>query len=248
MRASWETLHAALVRSVTKLKADTRFKQAAKDHSELSRFGSPDALTAYLATKEGDLDQKDRIYAVLVRAAQSRSDWSDLAIPLLWLGLWPGLDAIYRHRLRDFVGRVDDLVTEITIIFIATVKRIDLGGVNRLAATLVWNVERDLRDRLKRRWAEDARTAKTEALDASVPDGQPQIDDRDLPVDANDCVAVRKWLTGIVQGEADLVIGVVLYGFDLHELADELGIAHDAARKRFQRAINRMRGHTGQKC
>jgi len=235
------------VKSVTTLKADVRFRQAAKDHSELSRFGSPDALTAYLATKDGDLDEKDGIYAILVHAAQSRSDWSELATALLWLGLWPGLDAIYRHRLQDFVGRVDDLVTDITIIFTATVRRIDLAGVNRLAATLVWNVKRDVGEKLKRRWEDDARTADTEALDANLPGGQPQIDDRELPVDANDFVAVKQWLTGIVQGEADLVIGVVLYGFDLHELADGLGIAHDAARKRFQRAIKRMREHAGKK-
>jgi DNA-directed RNA polymerase specialized sigma24 family protein len=67
--------------------------------------------------------------------------------------------------------------------------------------------------------------------------------DRELPVDAADLIAVRTWLAALVQGDADLVIGAALLGFDLHELADELGIGHEAARKRIQRAIRRIRRH-----
>ena len=147
--------------------------------------------------------------------------------------------------MRDFLGQPDELVTEISFIFTTTVGRIDLTGVSRLAATLTWNVERDVRDALKRRWAHEARVVDVDDPTATGPDPhlqtEPSIDDRELPVDANDLGAVREWLTGIVQGDADLVIGAALYGFDLHELADELGISHEAARKRFQRAIKRIR-------
>jgi len=256
MRARWEGLHAALLRSVTTLKADTQFRQAATVHRELSRFASPDALTAFLNTKVGKgddrqriYDEKDRIYSVLVHAVQAHSDWRELATALVWLGLWPGLDAIYGHRLRDFAGRPDELVTEISFIVTTTVARIDLSGVNRLAATLVLNVERDVRDALKRRWADEARVVDVDDPVATGPDehleSKPMIDDRELPVDAADLPAVRAWLTDIVHGDADLVIGAALYGFDLHELADELGIGHEAARKRFQRAIKRIRERLG---
>ena len=256
MRARWEGLHAALLRSVTTLKADTQFRQAATVHGELSRFASPDALTAFLNTKVGKgddrqriYDEKDRIYSVLVRAVQAHSDWRELATALVWLGLWPGLDAIYGHRLRDFVGQPDELVADISFVVTTTVERIDLAGVNRLAATLVLNVERDVRDALKRRWAHEARVVDVDDPAATGPDphlqADPTIDDRELPVDANNLPAVREWLAGIVQGDADLVIGAALYGFDLHELADELGIGHEAARKRFQRAIKRIRERLG---
>jgi hypothetical protein len=240
MRARWMALHESLVRSITTLKADQQFKTAGKVEKVLERFDA-DTLVAHLTAKAGDRDEKDRIYGALVRAVQSRSDWADLATALLWLGLWPGLDAIYGHRLRDFIGRPDELVTEISFIFTTTVGRIDLAGVNRLAATLIWNVERDVREGLKRGWADGARTADITAIEDDLRDEKPALDDRELPVDANDLPAVREWLTGIVQGDADLVIGAALYGFDLHELADELGISHEAARKRFQRAIKRIR-------
>jgi len=253
MRARWEGLHAALLCSVTTLKADRKFKQVAKVHSELRRFQSADALTSFLnanvdSTDEGRLalDEKDRIYAFLVGAVQSRPDWRELATAILWLGLWPGLDAIYRHRLRDFVGRIDELVTEISFVFTSTIGRIDRSGVNRLASTLIRNVERDIREGVKQRWADGA---QIDDIDLLENDGhlqtKPAIENRELPVDAADPVAVRSWLFGIVRDDADLVIGVALFGFDLHELADGLGIAHDAARKRFQRAIGRIRVRVG---
>lgn len=251
MRARWLALHESLVRSITTLKADQQFKAACNVEQDLERFDAADALVAYLNTKGGDLDEKDRIYAVLVRAVQARSDWSDLAIALLWLGLWPGLDAVYGHRLRDFVGRPDELVAEVSFIFTTTVARIDLSGVSRLASTLVRNIERDVREGLKRRWSEQTRMV--DVADPAAAESDPNlrtkrlIDDRELPVNASDLPAVREWLTSIVQGDADLVIGAALYGFDLHELADELGIGHEAARKRFQRAIKRIRERLGGK-
>jgi DNA-directed RNA polymerase specialized sigma24 family protein len=104
---------------------------------------------------------------------------------------------------------------------------------------------RDIRAALERRWAHEARVVDVDDPAATGPAPQlqtdPTIDDRELPVDANSLRAVREWLAGIVPGDADLVIGAALYGFDLHELADELGIGHEAARKRFQRAIRRIR-------
>lgn len=253
MRARWEGLHAALLCSVTTLKADRKFKQVAKTHGELKRFQSADALTAFLnanvdCTDDGRraLDEKDRIYVILVGAVQSQSDWTELAMAILWLGLWPGLDAIYRHRLHDFVGRIDELVTEISFVFTSTIGRIDLSGVKRLASTLIKNVDRDVYEGVKRRWADGAQTDDIELLEN---DGnlqtKPATEDRALPIDAADPVAVRSWLFGIVRDDADLVIGVALFGFDLHELADKLGITHEAARKRFQRAMKRIRERVG---
>jgi len=178
---------------------------------------------------------------------QSRSEWAELSTAVLWLGLWPGLDAIYSHRLRDFLGQPDELVTELSFIFTTTVARIELAGVNRLAATLVRNVERDVREGLKRRWSTDARQTDVVGLEDDLRIEEPPLDDRALPIDANDLAAVRRWLGSIVPDDADLVIGAVLYGFDLHELADELGIGHAAARKRFQRAIERIGKHPSTK-
>jgi RNA polymerase sigma-70 factor (ECF subfamily) len=238
-------LRQGLARSITTLRADRQFTVASEAEEALQRFDTADVLVAYLTTTGGDLDKKDRIYLALVRAVQVQAEWRELATALLWLGLWPGLDAIHGRRLRDFMGRPDELVAEISFIFTTTVSRIDLGGVNRLAATLVLNVERDVRGALKRRWADEARVLDVDDRAATGLhehlETRPTVDERELPVDADDLLAVRTWLVDTVHGDADLVIGAVLYGFDLHEFADMLGIGHEAARKRFQRAIKRIR-------
>lgn len=245
MRACWEALHESLVRSATTLKADQQFKASVQIHAALARFEHPDSLVSHLTTRGGNLDEKDRIYEILVRAVQSRADWVDLATALLWLGLWPGLDAIYRYRLRDFIKKPEELVSEISFIFTTTVERIDLAGVRRLASTLVRNVERDVREGLKRRWADEGRSSDVTEHENDLTDGRPRLDDRELPVDPDNMSALREWLAGIVGDDADLVIGATLYGFDQHELADRLGISHEAARKRFQRTIKQLRERLG---
>jgi RNA polymerase sigma-70 factor (ECF subfamily) len=240
-------LHRSLVRSITTLKADLQFKAASQREEALRRFVAADALVAYLTNRDGDRDEKDRIYAALVRAVQAGTEWRDLAAALVWLGLWPGLDAIYGRRQRDFSGRTDELVTEISFILTKAIARLNLAGVNRVAATLVLNVDRHLVEALKRRWADAKCLVVLDDLTAMrhLESSRWRLTsaDRELPVDAADLIAVRTWLAALVQGDADLVIGAALLGFDLHELADELGIGHEAARKRIQRAIRRIRRH-----
>jgi DNA-directed RNA polymerase specialized sigma24 family protein len=247
MRARWKALRESFVRSITTLKADRQFKAAAEGNRALQRFEDPEALLGYLPSQNGDLDEKDQIYEALVRGVQSPAEWSEVATSLLWLGLWPGLDAIYGRQLRDFANRPDELVEDISFLFTTTVARIDLAGVSRLASTLIRNVERDLRDGLKRRRNEERCVDELGTLADVLPDGEASIADRDLPVDARDLEAVKDWLTTIVGADADLVIGAALLGFDLHELAVKLGISHETARKRFQRAILKLKGQLSKK-
>jgi RNA polymerase sigma-70 factor (ECF subfamily) len=157
MRAGWEALHASLKASVMTLKANQQMKEVGASHAVLARFDCPEAPVAYLTEKGGDLDEKDAIYATLVTAVQSAPSWADLAQALLWLGLWPGLDAVYRRRLRHFLENPEHLVGDVSSVFTTLIRRIDLGGVRRLAATLVRNVDRDVGEQLRRRWADDAR-------------------------------------------------------------------------------------------
>lgn len=97
MRASWEALHVGLNRCVRSLRSDQAFQQVKERHPVFARFDEPQHLIAHLTSKAGDLDVKDRLLGVLVTLAQQR-EHHELASTLLWLGLWPGLDAIYRRR------------------------------------------------------------------------------------------------------------------------------------------------------
>ena len=247
MRACWEALHASFVRSVSSLKAEQQFKAMGKSLPALASFEGTGALIAHLTTRSGDLDVKDQLYEVLIEAVQSRSDWAELATGLLWLGLWPGLDAIFRQRLRGFVELREDLVAEISFVFTTMIARIDLSGVQRVASTLVLNVEREVRECLTRRRTHEARLSDITDHEDDLGDETSRLDERELFADAQDLRAVRDWLRSIVGRDATLVIGAVLCGHDQGELADHLGIRPAAARKRFQRAIKRIRDHLGER-
>ena len=244
MRARWEELRAALVHSMTTLRANRQFQDAGSAHAPLARFSGSDALVAYLTEKGGDLDEKDAIYAALVGAVQSGVAWAQLAQALLWIGLWPGLDAVYRRRLRHFVENPEDLVGEVSFAFATLVERIDLLGVRRLAATLVRNVDRDVGEQLRRRWAEAARRQQLDEDDEAFVDPASESQraaDMPLPCDADDLAALRAWLASIVGDDADLVIGVAIDDLSQREIAERAGLHHDATRKRIQRALKKIR-------
>ena len=80
----------------------------------------------------------------LVVAGQSDPTASDVAITLLFLALWPGLDASYRRLLRHFRTEPELLVSEIAGRITRNIKAMHLDRVNWIAATLILNCERDI--------------------------------------------------------------------------------------------------------
>ena len=248
MRAGWEALHTSLVRSVRSLTADKNFNTLKEIESGLRRFTGPIGLLDFLTSKGGSLDDKDDIYRALVTVAQRGDPESELATSLLWLGLWPGLDAVFRRALGFYFAAPEELVSDIGDRFTYSIHRADLSRIRRVAATLTRNTERDVRNgRLDER-DEQARRAEMPSDDCAVlADTHPEPDAastlglmRGLPP-AREIAAIRDWLTPIVGADADLVIGAAIYGEHQSELGDRLGITHAAARKRFQRAIKRIR-------
>ena len=259
MRASWEALHAGLDRSVRTLQADQAFQQAKQLHPALAGFDEPKKLVAHLTSKAGDLDEKDRILGTLVTLVQRR-EHHEAASALLWLGLWPGLDAVYRRRLRHFRDQPDELVAELAEAFTALVERLDLTAVHRVAATLVRSTERDVMDHRKRRWAEVNHGLEGEAneplrdleggiFSASWFDKASlqrwAASDHDLPSLSfeEDVAVLRAWLEPIVGADAELLLAVLVLDETQREAGERLGLTHDAARKRFQRALGRLREH-----
>ena len=51
---------------------------------------------------------------------------------------------------------------------------------------------------------------------------------------------LRRRLRDLIEPDADLTISVALYGFSQKEAARALGLSHEAARKRYQRATARL--------
>ena len=143
MRSRWEALHAGLMRSIRESRGGAAFEDLRARREVLGRFRRAVSVVGYLAHDGGDLDEKDRILGGLideVRHGVARG----LAHSLLLLCLWPGLDAVFMRRLRLFRDRPHDLEAELVGNFTTQIRRLDLGRVRRIAATLVRNTEREV--------------------------------------------------------------------------------------------------------
>jgi hypothetical protein len=206
----WEDLRTALVGSARARDAANQFQRARSDEEALAPFDHIAALVDYLSIdgeEADDLDDKDQIYRVLVRAVQARAPWAGCAHVLLWCGMWPALHGIYVRRVRNFREAPDELVEGISVAFTAVVADLDLARVSRVFATLKRSTERELMGAWRReRIALDRRGASpgpgrssgpshedadpwdrpeldgSQALDFATPPGRARgRDDPDLP-------------------------------------------------------------------
>lgn len=198
----------------------------------LSEFHDPPALLAFLRS-DAHPERKNDVLRALVLARRDDDTIADVAFTLLCLGLWPGLDALRGRLLRHFRGQVDELDAEILARFADQVGRVRLDRVQRIAATLLRNVERDIRRDLSRQWSREKVTTDDD------PDGPVAAASVVLPIPAAGGALER--LAFLVGRDAPLVWLVVVGGCSQKEAAVVLGISHDAARKRFQRSMIELR-------
>lgn len=246
MRSHWEALHAGLMRSIEGCEAFRSFRKLQARRQALARFDGPAATVAFLVHEGSDLRARDRVFRGLVEEIQEKGPARRIAHVLLLLGLWPGLDAVFRRRRHFFRSDVTELETEIVDQFTAQVQRIRLQRVACLAATLVMNTEREIVDaRIRERsFAASCEAVTPEALAAPPPSEPPPPSLFGLPSDqsdADDVAALRRWLAPVVGRDLDLVVETVLHGKSRLQVATAMGISHAAARKRLERALARAR-------
>lgn len=232
------------MRSISTLGFKAKFDTVRSGYDLLRGFPDHIAVLDHLHGKDGDREFKDSVLAALIRAAQDGDLGRQVAVPVLWLALWPGLDAIY-HRLRpQYSGRTDDLVSEISERFLSGVHGLDLRRVRRVAATLLRNIERDSRAALR---ANRREVPLEEDLSAEMAAGVGGPNDLAFggDTDREDRATIRKALGTLPRGDTDIVVRVIWLGERPFEIADRLGITPTAARKRYQRAIQRLRKNIG---
>jgi DNA-directed RNA polymerase specialized sigma24 family protein len=146
-------------------------------------------------------------------------------VTLLWLGLWPALDRVYRRQARLTGVNPCDLVSAITWNFTRQVHTLEHYSIRRVAASLVRNTRRDV----CREWV---RTRLREVCT------EPLCEGVEAPVDP----PLLFWSLSRVLGEdLNLLLAVVLEGETPYELGVRLGISCEAARKRIRRALIRAR-------
>lgn len=246
MGIPWSALYSTLLNTASSARMKRSFDDARRAEPALARFADDVAVLDHLHGREGDPDDKDDLLAALVRQARNDGAAQPAAMTLLWLALWPGLDAVHRRLWRRFATAPEDLSSEIADRFTVTVRDLDLVRVRRIAATLVMNVERDVRGRLHAQWSE-ARWC----VDAPVMDGVGETVS-DLPTSVfgvpsgGSCDAAVTFLhcalTKAVGSEnADLVIAAVVVGERRRAIAERLGVTASTARKRLQRALQLLR-------
>jgi DNA-directed RNA polymerase specialized sigma24 family protein len=250
MRALWRSLHDDLMRSVETISFKRNFDIVRQSSPSMQRFADHYALLDYLHTSAGDLDDKDRTLALLVDHARGLGPHSETATTLLWLALWPGLDAISRRLSRYFPRRPEELMSEISDRFLVTIRRFDGARVRRVAATILRNTERLIRHDLRDGWQRSERT------DPLPDDEAVRLDlarQRDRPetvfgvppgADVDTAAATLcRTLASLIGADAEIVIAVAVFGELQNEAAARLAISPEAARKRYQRAVARLGTH-----
>lgn len=230
---SWSGIRDDLARSSTTLQFQRDYRAMRTAEAVLQPYVEPTALLGALHHGRLDHGARNAILAALVRASQGGDRIADLALRMLLLALWPGLDAIRSRCLRRGVGSRDEIASELLARTTEQVRTLDLRRVNRIAATVLRNVERDLLRAARRETARQQSCASLEPgwLEAP-PSWAEQLRLR---------VELRRDLTAVIGRDADLVLGVALDGASQLEMGMALSLSEPAARKRYQRALGRLR-------
>lgn len=219
----------------------------------LAPFDAPGAVLAYLHRTPGELDAKDALLAELVATVQRRRH-RELATALLWLGLWPGLDALYNRRLHHFPRNPEELVSLLAEAFTVLVAGLDLNAVHRVAATLVRSTERDLMAARRRAWDEEARRASDAERERFLREMAVQEYSHANRVESSlgrrpgrntddHPSTLGTWLRPAVGDDAGLLLSVLIVEESQREAGERFGLSHEAARKRFRRAVGALRQH-----
>lgn len=234
---SWSGIRDDLIRSSTTLQSQRDYRAMRTAEPVLQPYADTAALLGALHHGHLDHETRNAILAALVRASQEGDRIADLALRVLLLALWPGLDAIRGRCLRRRVGSRDEIASELLARTTEQVQTLDLRRVNRIAATVLRNVERDL---LRAAHRETARQQSCAALEPDWLEAPPSWAEQ-----LRLRVELRRDLTAVIGRDADLVLGVALDGASQIDMGMALGLSEPAARKRYQRAVVALRQYHG---
>ena len=196
-------------------------------HPGLQPFADIGALLDFQHRTDGCHVRHDEILRALAMEVAHRGPASSTAHVVLMLALWPGLDAIYNRLRRFYRTALTTLAADISGAIATGISRLDLAEVNRIASTLVRNVERDLRRGLQR----EHRHADHDELPDDLAGAWGPADAGLLEAD----------LRQVIGSDAEIVVAVAIDREPQDELAARLGLGYAALRKRYQRALHRLR-------
>jgi hypothetical protein len=234
---SWAALHAHLLSVTARQKHASIYENIRRTTDGLPP-GDIGSLLTTLHDPVLDPAEKNEALRTLVAAAQAE-DFSETATTILLLALWPGLDAVRSRLRRDYSTSVEHLDGELVGRLTCSIRTLNHGSVDRIAATLLRNAERDVRRYLARVAREAPGTkpldevAGVQPLEPVFSGPAPDFDD--------DRARLAGRLRAVIGRDGDLVVAVAIDGETQCEVAERMGLSHDAVRKRYQRACSRLR-------
>jgi len=254
----------ALESSAARKTQNEYLKQIRQRHQALEQFDDVEDLLDVLRDPTANADTKDAALLALLAEHQRRAGGG--AFALLAVAMFPALDRIYRSRVQR-ADEHDDLWGRVVGAF---AEAIDRYPIARRPARVAANIEGDTMLVMRRAGLRDARSAiaherlaeatapfvtDIEAVDPEEPERQ-RLSMGDfvepgreppVPPDAGEMraaeAAVAPLFDAVAISDEDrfLILGVHLYERTLGDLAAELGISREAAKKRHLRAITRLR-------
>lgn len=231
MSYPWHEFHAALMRSSSTLEFQRQFETVRERDGILSCFRDRAHLLDYLHHSADPAEGKNVILSVVVEAAQGSAPAADCALTLMLLALWPGLDAVNRRGRARRLVPPDELASEILSRAVIAIRTLDLARVNWIAATILKNIERDIRRGRRRENGRERQQFALDEIPASIIVTTASTPSREHLHDE----IVRQ-----IGGDGSIVVCVAVDGFSQAEAAAEFGLSAAAARKRYQRATGRL--------
>ena len=162
MSLAWHEIRDHLMRSSSTLRFQRGLETLRSDHQPLQHFADTAAILEYLHRGDDAPERKNDVLRALVAAAQSEKQAESCAQTLLLLALWPGLDAVRRRLTWRWKHTPEEAAADVLATACKAIADMDLTRVNRIAATLLRNVERGIgrtlrheADRHQRRTTDD---------------------------------------------------------------------------------------------
>jgi len=206
---------------------------------------SIEVLVRFLRDPQADRDRKDQALLDLIRnhhASPACGAFAFLAAAML-----PMLDHVYNARAR---GKSRDERDELwSRILAGFVEAVDRYPVERRPKRVAANLRGDTLASLRRATREEVRLGETRR--ALLDEEEPTTEHLETQVEAQEDVPdldaiLERWTREGLVSDADraLLVGVYVDGRPIASIAAELGIGREAAKKRLQRAVARIRNRT----
>lgn len=255
MPTPWKDLCKSLDRELRSPPSAAAYRRLQALQPALEVADSPPGLVEFLRWGADRQAEKNDVLRALVSAHQAGGPDAEVASLLLWDGLKPGLGRTLRRlQVRQRCDEAEAL-SALAIVFTEQLATLDLTRVRRVAATVLRNVGRDCGRQYRDELEEQQRFAPEPEIERAIDPRHSCTLVGAFAVAANDNAIpeptpppeptvrelVRRLVEVVGPVDAELIVSTVLHAETQKAAGARLGLSHEVARKRIQRALTRAR-------